>query len=79
MIKVEEKEFIALIKKRRESKLIMQKDLAKIIPMSSSSYSKLENGNLKLNYFLIRRLAEIFELDLNIIKVKKYNKYPNID
>ena len=75
---MEEKEFIALITLKRESRLINQKDIAKLIPMSASSYSKLEKGKLKLNYFLIRRLSEIFDIDLNIIKVKNYNKHPKM-
>lgn len=76
---MEEKEFIALIILKRESRMIMQKDIAKLIPMSTSSYSKLEKGIIKLNYFTIRRLSEILDIDLNLIKVKNYNKYPNID
>ena len=76
---MEEKEFITLIKTKREDKFILPKDIAKIIPMSKSSYSKLENGKLKLNFFLIRRISEILDIDLNTIKVKEYNKFPYMD
>lgn len=76
---MEEKEFINLIKKRRKDLMILQKDLAKKIPISKSSYSKLENGKLSLNFFLLRRISEILDIDLNSIKVKEYNKYPYID
>ena len=76
---MEEKEFIKLIKKKREDNFILQKDIAKQIPISKSSYSKLENGKLKLNFFLIRRISEILDIDLNTIKVKTYKQFPYID
>lgn len=76
---MEEKEFITLIKQKRRNKKLLQKDLAKLIPISKSSYSKLENGKMSLNFFLIRRLSELLDIDLNEIKVNNYNKFPYFD
>lgn len=74
-----EQQFINLIKKKRESKFILQKTIAKKIPISKSSYSKLENGNKKLNFFLIKRLSELLDIDLNQIKDLDNKKHLNID
>ena len=63
-----QKEFIELIKKKRLSQLISQKDLAKKIPIAKSTYSKIENHLQNPSLFVIQRLAEIFDIDLNILK-----------
>lgn len=52
-----EKEFVLLIKQIREQRFLLQKDVAKQIPVSKSDYSKIENGKKKLNFFLIRRFS----------------------
>ncbi|MDE6241413.1 MAG: helix-turn-helix domain-containing protein [Anaeroplasmataceae bacterium] len=63
-----QKEFIELIKKKRLSQMISQKDLAKMIPISKTAYSKIENHLQNPTVFVIQRLAEIFDIDLNILK-----------
>lgn len=50
-----------------------QKDLAKKIPISKSAYSKIENHLQNPSLFVIQRLAEIFDVDLNILKTKPQN------
>lgn len=50
-----------------------QKDLAKKIPISKSAYSKIENHLQNPSLFVIQRLAEIFDVDLNILKTKHQN------
>ena len=63
-----QKDFIEYIKKKRISQMISQKELAKSIPITSSTYSKIENHQQNPSFFVIKRLAEIFQIDLNIIK-----------
>lgn len=72
-----ENEFIELIKKKRLDQLMTQKQLAYILSISNSKYCKIEGHKQNLTFNLIKRLAEIFELDLNIIKTspKKDNHY----
>lgn len=48
--------------------MISQKDLAKMIPISKTAYSKIENHLQNPSIFVIQRLAEIFDIDLNILK-----------
>ena len=48
--------------------MLSQKDLAKQIPISNTAYSKIENHLQNLSFFVIQRLAEIFDIDLNILK-----------
>ncbi|MCI9181658.1 MAG: helix-turn-helix transcriptional regulator [Acholeplasmatales bacterium] len=65
---MDQKQFIELVKRKRLSNLLSQKDLAKSIPISKVTYSKIENHQQNPNFFVIRRLAEILDIDLNIIK-----------
>lgn len=68
MIPLTQKDFIELIKKKRLDQMISQKDLAKMIPISKTAYSKIENHLQNPTVFVIQRLAEIFDIDLNILK-----------
>lgn len=63
-----QKDFVEYIKRKRLSQRISQKELAKSIPLASSTYSKIENHQQNLSFFVIQRLAEIFDIDLNILK-----------
>ena len=65
---MDQKQFIELVKRKRLSNLLSQKDLAKSIPISKVTDSKIENHQQNPNFFVIRRLAEILDIDLNIIK-----------
>lgn len=68
VIIMRQKDFIEYVKKKRISQMISQKDLAKSIPIASSTYSKIENHKQNPSFFVIQRLAEIFDIDLNILK-----------
>ena len=48
--------------------MISQKDLAKNIPISKTAYCKIENHQQNPSVFVVQRLAEIFDIDLNILK-----------
>lgn len=69
-----EKEFIKMIRNKRINAFMTQKQVAKRLCISISQYSKLENFRISPSFKVIQGLAEIFDLDLNIIK---YNKSPN--
>ncbi len=51
--------------------MMSQKEVAKCIPLPVSTYSKIENHLQNPSFFVIQRLAEIFDIDLNIIKNTK--------
>ena len=63
-----QRDFMELVKRKRLSLMLSQKEIAKSIPISKSAYSKLENHLQSPSFFVIRRLAELFDIDLNIIK-----------
>ena len=65
-----EYEFLLIIQYTRLKKNLFQKDMARLLNISKSSYSKLERGEKKLNYENIKKIAEILDIDLNIIKDK---------
>jgi len=53
------------IKNAREDKNYSQKYVAELIPMSQSSFSKIERNILEPNLYQLKRIVEIIELDLN--------------
>lgn len=53
------------IKNAREDKDIFQKQMAELIPMNQSNYSKIERNMQEPNLHQLKRIAEILELDLN--------------
>lgn len=53
------------IKNAREDKDIFQKEMAAMIPMNQSNYSKIERNVQEPNIHQLKRIAEILELDLN--------------
>lgn len=53
------------IKNAREDKDIFQKQMAQLIPMNQSNYSKIERNLQEPNIHQLKRIAEILELDLN--------------
>ena len=55
------------IKSSREDKNYSQKYVAELIPMSQSSFSKIERNILEPNLYQLKRIVEILELDLNIL------------
>ena len=53
------------IKNAREDKDIFQKQMAEMIPMNQSNYSKIERNMQEPNLHQLKRIAEILNLDLN--------------
>lgn len=53
------------IKNAREDKDIFQTQMAQLIPMNQSNYSKIERNLQEPNIHQLKRIAEILELDLN--------------
>lgn len=66
-----EKEFLMSVKIQRERLFLSQKDFARQIPLSKSTYCKIENGRQKITFFVLKRIAEILNIDLNSIKDPK--------
>lgn len=61
-------EFIKLIKEKRLSKKLSQKELAKLLVIPHTTLCKIENGKQKLDYKTIRMISIILDIDLNLIK-----------
>lgn len=74
-----EYDFIEYIKRKRLSLFISQKDLAKQIPIASSAYCKIENHQQTLSIFILGRLAEILDIDLNILRLPSNPKHVFFD
>ncbi len=53
------------IRNAREDKDIRQKDMAVMIPMNQSNYSKIERDVQEPNLYQLKRIVEILELDLS--------------
>ena len=51
------------IRNAREDKDLMQCDMAKLIPMNQSNYSKIERGVQEPSLQQLKRICEILELD----------------
>lgn len=66
-----QKDYIELIKLKRQTRLLSQKELAKQIPISKTAYCKIENHKQNLSFFLIVRLAILLDIDLNQLKSPK--------
>ncbi len=60
------------IKNAREDKDIFQRDMANLIPMNQSNYSKIERNTQEPNMHQLKRIAEILDLDLNeLLEIKQ--------
>ena len=51
------------IRNAREDKDLLQNDMARLIPMNQSSYSKIERGVQEPSMEQLRRICQILELD----------------
>ena len=51
------------IRNAREDKDLYQSDMASLIPMNQSNYSKIERGIQEPNLEQLKRICEILELD----------------
>lgn len=55
------------IKNAREDKDLLQRDMAALIPMNQSNYSKIERNFQEPDMHQLKRIAEILDLDLNVL------------
>ena len=63
------------IKNAREDKDIFQKQMAEMIPMNQSNYSKIERNMQEPNLHQLKRIAEILNLDLNnLLEIEHYSE-----
>lgn len=53
------------IRNAREDKDILQKDMAALIPMNQSNYSKIERDVQEPNLYQLKRIVEILDLDIS--------------
>ena len=51
------------IRNAREDEDLLQNDMARLIPMNQSSYSKIERGVQEPSMEQLRRICQILELD----------------
>ena len=51
------------IRNAREDMDLLQSDMAKLIPMNQSNYSKIERGMQEPNVEQLRRICQILKLD----------------
>ena len=58
-------EFHIKLKNYREDKDLTQKQVADLIPMNQSNYSKIENGTQEPNLQQLTRIAEILEVSID--------------
>lgn len=64
------------IKNAREDKDIFQKQMAEMIPMNQSNYSKIERNMQEPNLHQLKRIAEILNLDLNnLLEIEHSSEY----
>lgn len=62
-------EFSKLIKEIRIKKGLTQKEMAYLIPINTITYNRVENGTQEANFYTLKRISEILNIDLNIIKI----------
>lgn len=55
------------IRNRREDRDLLQSDMAKLIPMNQSNYSKIERNVQEPSMEQLRRICQILELDANYL------------
>lgn len=55
----------AKIRNIREDADLSQEQIASMIPMNQSNYSKIERGIQEPNLYQLKRIAQILKLDLN--------------
>lgn len=60
----------------REDADLTQQDMARLIPMNQSNYSKIERNVQDPSVFQLKRIAEILSLDLNeLFELKENSQY----
>ena len=62
------------IRNAREDKDLYQNDMARLIPMNQSNYSKIERGIQEPNLEQFKRICEILELDPRyLLELQEYD------
>ena len=59
------KDFSLIIKFKRMDKNISQKEFSRMLGISQSKYSKIENGIMEPSFFLLQIKSRYLEIDLN--------------
>ena len=68
------------IRNAREDKDLYQNDMARLIPMNQSNYSKIERGIQEPNLEQLKRICEILELDPRyLLELDEYNSISATD
>lgn len=57
-------DFGSKVKNAREDRDLTQAQMAKLVPMNQSNYSKIERGVQEPNLFQLKRITEILHIDL---------------
>ena len=66
------KDFSLIIKFKRMDKNISQKEFSRMLGISQSKYSKIENGIMEPSFILLQIISRYLEIDLNeILEIKK--------
>lgn len=61
------------IRNAREDKDLLQSDMAKLIPMNQSNYSKIERGVQEPSLHQLKRICEILKIDPRyLLGLEKY-------
>ena len=63
-------EILERIKKIRNLRGVKQKYIALQMGMSQSTYSKIENGNQKLTFEVIEKIADVLNIPINHLTQK---------
>ena len=64
-------EILERIKKIRNLRGVKQKYIALQMGMSESTYSKIENGNQKLTFEVIEKIADVLNIPINHLTQKE--------
>jgi transcriptional regulator len=64
-------EILERIKKIRNLRGVKQKYIALQMGMSQSTYSKIENGNQKLTFEVIEKIADVLNIPINHLTQKE--------
>ncbi len=58
--------FLEKIKSKRKQKGFKQEQIAALLGITQSSYSKLESGTHEVSFTTIRKLCKILDIEINI-------------
>lgn len=68
---IEYKDFAKIIKDKRESTGLYQKDVAKELAIKKTRYNRIENGVLEPSFIELQQIARFLNIDLEeVLKLK---------